>query len=219
MTQFRYFPALDSIESALSDRLHLKQMSLAGRASAYTGSWKGRDVRLSFRFWCGPKVAVARTVRLEGSELEIANLVAVAARPYDAPILGIDLVAARPDAGLVVADLSPLSGAGCEIAGLPDWARIIFSADPIFARVTPETAPDALARIAGMAGRFAGLVADAPALESTALRDAAVERYRDCHLQDERMRSMLANMFGPDTATTLMNDVLFPPELIDHVCA
>lgn len=95
MTQFRYFSALDAIEAALSERLHLKQMSLAGRASAYTGSWKGREVRMSFRFWCGPKVAIARTVRLEGSDLEIGNRVAVAARPYDAPILGIDLVAAQ----------------------------------------------------------------------------------------------------------------------------
>lgn len=219
MTLFRYFSALDAIEAVLSQRLHLKQMSLAGRDSSYAGSWKGRAVMMSLRFWCGPKVAVARTVRLQGHEVEIANLVAVAGRSFDAPILGIDLVAARPDAGLVIADLSPLSGAGCEVAGMPEWARTIFSADPIVARVTPETAPEALARVATLSERFADRVADAPALNSSAARDAAVERYRTCHLQDERMLSMLAHMFGAATATMLMNDILFPPELIDHVCA
>lgn len=219
MTQFRYLPALDTFETALVERLYLERMSLPGRDSAYFGSWKDHPVKLSFRYWRGPKVAVARTVSLEGHDLEIGNLVAVARTPLDAPILGVDLVAARQDAGLVVADLSPLIGTGCAVEGLPEWARTIFSPAPLIARVTPDTAPGALSEVGRLCERFAALVENAAPLESTSARDVAVERYRDEHLRDDRMRSMLAHMFGEGTAGILMTDVLFPRELIDHVCA
>ncbi|HWI17379.1 MAG TPA: hypothetical protein VNT81_06515, partial [Vicinamibacterales bacterium] len=85
-------------------------------------------------------------------------------------------------------------------------------------RVNPATAPEALSRVSELCDRFVGFVQRADSLNSSA-REAAVTRYRDEHLQDERMRSMLAHIFGEATAGTLMNNVLFPPELVDDVCA
>ncbi|HWI20610.1 MAG TPA: hypothetical protein VNT81_22800, partial [Vicinamibacterales bacterium] len=106
MTMFGYQAAISTMEEGLVARLQLEELAPAGEEIPMEGSWKGQPARLSYRRWRGPKVAIARTVRLLGHELEIANLVAVARPPLDAPILGIDLIAARPDAGLVVADLS-----------------------------------------------------------------------------------------------------------------
>lgn len=220
VTQFRYTHALDAMERSLTESLRLTPLHLQTIApDGFPGAWKGAAVTLKFRAWSGPKVAVARSVTLEGHELEIANFVAVARRPLEAPILGIDLISARPDAGLVVADLSPLSGPGCSVPGIPDWARMIFSNDPIFTRVTPDTAPDTLSRVKGLCDRFAALVTDAVPHPSPDRRDAAVKQYREQHLQDDRMRAMLAHIFGADAATTLMSGVLFPPELSDDVCA
>jgi hypothetical protein len=203
---FGYLTALDAIEQQAIRHL---QLSAAPTISTVEGEWKGGAVSLLASRWTGPKVALFRTVRLVGDGLEIANVMGIARSPLGAPILGIDLVAARRDAGVVVADLSPL-GPGASHPSLPEWAQGIFSSRPVIERVTPETAASALTTVLQLVDAFIEAVDAATASIDAAGRHAAVERYRIAHLADERMTTMLSHMFGAERAAMLMRDVLFP---------
>jgi hypothetical protein len=209
---FGFLRALDAIERRVVRDLKLESAPALGELTEVTGTWKGEPVRLRASAWEGPRVALFRTVRVISEQLEIVNVLGWARAPLAAPILGADLVAARPDAALVVADLSPLDPPGSSAADLPPWAQSIFSASPVFDRVTPETAAASAERVLDLAGRFVQAVQHASAAADPLQRDAAIERYRAAHLEDERMLSMLTRMFGAATAERLMHSVLFPRE-------
>ena len=174
------------------------------------GNWKGEPCVLEAWRWSGPRVAMFRTVRLTGRDVEIVNVLGIARAPLDAPILGIDLVAARADAGVVVADLSPLEPPSTPLATLPEWARGIFSGAPLIARAEPSNAAPALAQVTAMTSEFVARVRTASPNSDDRQWRRAVDRYRSGHLADERMQSMLAHMFGGDRAAQLMREVLFP---------
>jgi hypothetical protein len=196
------------------ERLAVEGLALSVDAGANTpasqGTWKGEPCVLEARRWSGPRVAMFRTVRLIGRDVEIVNVLGIAKAPLDAPILGIDLVAARADAGVVVADLSPLEPPSVPLQTLPEWARGIFSGAPLIARVEPSNAAPALQQVLEMTREFITRVrAASPAGDDGQWR-GAVDRYRTGHLNDERMQAMLTHMFGSDRAASLMRDVLFP---------
>ena len=216
------FPFLDAatgIEQRAVQQLSLAPLELDASLAAVAGRWKDAPVRLEARLWSGPQVAFFRTVRVTGPQLAIVNVVAFARPPIAAPILGIDLVGARADAGLVVADLSPLDPPGVSAPDIPAWAQPVFSTAPIFERVTADSAPVALQRVSDAVDRFIAAIHDAPDGDGADWCAAAIDRYMNAHLGDERMRTMLAHMFGADTAQRLWDTVLFPKEWPRHVYA
>jgi hypothetical protein len=206
---FGFLIALDSLERAIVDGLDLKPSDRLP-AAPVEGHWKGHPAILEARNWTGPRIELFRTVRLRGHELEIANAMAIPAAPLDAPILGVDLVAARAEGGVVVADLSPFDAPSLTQPALPDWAQGIFSSSPLIERVTPATASVALDRVADLAARFVTTIDAAVPAASLDARGRALERYRRGHLADERMHTMLVHIFGTERAAMLMRDVLFP---------
>lgn len=203
---FGYLSALDAIEQQAINGLALCPDAMP---VVREGVWKDAVVTLRVSRWTGPKVALFRTARLTGEAVEIVNVIGFARAPSSAPILGIDLVAVRSDSGVVVADLSPL-GPGVSHPALPGWAQGIFSAAPLIERVTPDTAPAAVSSVMSLLARFIDGVNSAPPAADAQARRDAVERYRDGHLADERMTTMLAHMFGKAQAAALMREVLFP---------
>jgi hypothetical protein len=208
---FGFNAALDAIERRMVRDLKLESVPAFGEWSERTGSWKGDPVRWRAIAWEGPRVGLFRTVRVSSEGLEIVNVLAWARAPLAAPILGIDLVAARHDSAIVVADLSPLDPTPTPNAALPAWAQRIFSPTPIVERVTVDSAPSVLDRVQAMTANFVTLVLGAGAADPC-WRDAAIERYRLAHLDDERMRTMLNHMFGAAHAERLLHTVLFPRE-------
>lgn len=209
---FGFLRALDAIESRIVRQLKLETVPAFGDLAEMTGAWKGDEVRWRACAWEGPRVGLFRTVRVMSEQLEIVNVLGWARAPLAAPIFGADLIAARADTALVVADLSPLEPAGSTAPDLPAWAQQIFSPDPVFERITPSTAPAALQRVHDLSARFVASVQSASAAAPPPARDAALDRYRNAHLADDRMRAMLTRMFGAATAERLMHSVLFPRE-------
>lgn len=195
------------IEHAAVQGLHL---TATDRSRVHRGTWKGEPCALETSEWQGPRIALFRSARLTGRDLEIVNVIGISRAPLDAPILGIDLVAARPDAAVIVADLSPLEPPQAAHPSLPAWARGIFSDAPLIERVDPGTAAAPLARVRAMVEAFVTNVNAAGPVSNAALRQSAIERYRRAHLEDERMETMLAHMFGAADAAMLMPEVLFP---------
>lgn len=206
---FGFLTALDSLERTIIEGLGLRRSDRVPDAPV-EGHWKGAPAILEARSWTGQRIELFRTVRLRGHDLEIANLLAIPAAPFDAPVLGVDLVAARADGGVVVADLSPFDAPSLPQPALPDWAQGIFSASPLIERVTPATAAAALDRVAGLGARFVATITAASPVESLTARADALARYRRGHLADERMYTMLLHIFGTERAGMLMRDVLFP---------
>ena len=209
---FRFGAALDAIERRIVRDLKLEAAPVFAAWSEGTGSWKGDTIRWRASAWEGPRVGLFRTVRVTSEHLEIANVLAWARAPLAAPIFGADLVAARPDSALVVADLSPLDPPATSHPDLPSWAQGVFSSSPLVERVTVASAPLALQRVDEMAAAFATHVHAAVRAADPRARDAALERYRAAHLEDERMRTMLTHMFGAGNAERLLTTVLFPRE-------
>ena len=209
---FGFAAALDAIERRVVRDLKLESAPVFASWSEGTGSWKGDAIRWRAAAWEGPRVGLFRTVRITSEHVEIANVLGWARAPLAAPIFGADLVAARADSALVVADLSPLDPPGTSHAALPAWAHGIFSGAPIVERVNVASASAAVQRVEQMAAEFVSLVhAAVPAADPRA-REAALDRYRAAHLEDERMRTMLTHMFGAAHAERLLNTVLFPRE-------
>ena len=209
---FGFAAHVDRIESRLVDALSLSPLPLPPALSAATGAWKGESASIAATAWSGPAIALARFVRLTGAALDIGNVLVVPSPWRDAPIFGVDLVAARPDAGLVVADLSPLAydpGAAPRM-DLPEWARSIFSASPVLRRITPSGAPEALEAVDAMAQEFVARLAGAPQLTASADATHAQRRYMEAHRSDERTVTMLANIFGTAWATPFVSQVLYP---------
>ena len=210
--RFGFTAALDAIEQRIVRDLKLESVSAFGDLAAGTGSWKGDAVRWRASAWEGPRVALFRTVRVMSDQLEIVNVLGWARAPLAAPIFGADLVAARPGSALVVADLSPLDPPAVPHSALPPWAQRIFSAAPLIERVTIESAPAVLRRVDELAVQFVVQVRSASPAANPAARDAAIERYRVAHLEDERLLTMLTHMFGAVAAERLLHTVLFPRE-------
>lgn len=209
---FRFGAALDSIERRIVRDLRLESAPVFASWSEGVGSWKGDTIRWRASAWEGPLVGLFRTVRVTSEHLEIGNVLAWARAPLAAPIFGADLVAARPDSALVIADLSPLDPPASSNPDLPSWAQRIFSSSPLVERISVAAAPLALQRVDDMAAAFVTHVHDAVPAADPRARDAALERYRAAHLEDERMRTMLTEMFGAASAERLLNTVLFPRE-------
>jgi hypothetical protein len=216
---FGFLEAADAIEQRAVAGLSLAPLELDPSLANVTGTWKDAAVRLEARAWSGPQVALFRTVRVTAAQLAIVNVVSFARPPIAAPILGVDLVGARPDAGLVVADLSPLDPPGASIPEIPAWAQPIFSASPIFERVTPDSAAALLPRVVQMLDRFIDTIHDEPDGDGADWCAAAIDRYLEAHHGDDRMRTMLGHMFGATTAQRLWDAVLFPKEWMRHVYA
>ena len=216
---FGFRAAADSIEQRAIDALFLAPLALDPSVTTVTGTWKDAPVTLEARAWSGPSVALFRTVRVTAPQLAIVNLLAFARPPLAAPILGVDLVGARPDSGLVVADLSPLDPPGASRPEIPGWAQAIFSASPILERVTPDTAAAAVQQATNLLERFIDTIRSERGGAGADWCAAAIDRYLDAHRGDERMRTMLAHMFGAVTAQQLWDAVLFPKEWPQHVYA
>ena len=209
---FGFATHVDRIETRLVDALSLSPQALPPELSAATGTWKGEPASIASTAWSGPAIALARCVRVTGASLDIGNLLVVPDPSRDAPIFGVDLVAARPVAGLVVADLSPLVAdpAAASRVDLPEWARAIFSASPLLRRVTPSGAAEAFEAVDAMADEFVRRVRSAAPLPGAGQATEAHRRYMDAHRSDERTVTMLANIFGSDWATAFVAQVLYP---------
>lgn len=209
---FGFLAVLDQIERRVVRELKLESAPALGALTEVTGHWKGEPVRLRASAWEGPRVALFRTVRVIGEDLEIVNVLAWARAPLQAPILGIDLVAARPNAAMVLADLSPLDPQPPTAADVPSWARSIFSPAPIAGQFTTAGVAAAIDGVMDLTDRFARAVHGASAAADPRSREAAIERYRAARLDDQLMRSMLTKMFGAATAERLLHSVLYPRE-------
>ena len=209
---FGFAAAADKIEAAMTSALSLRAVPLRPDLAEATGAWKGDPVHIASAAWTGPDVRFARVVRLTSPALDIANLLALPRPPSAAPVFGADLVAARPDTGLIAADLSPVDAAPrlASDPQFPDWATGVFSASPLFRRVTPDEASIAVADVAAMADRFVAAVRSGNALTEAAV-DAAHRRYLAAHRRDDKMLTMLARIFGDAWTADFVDAVLFPP--------
>lgn len=204
------------LEGHLTRALALEPIPLEAELADRDGRWKGSLARLTASAWRGPSVSFARFVSLSGPALDIGNVLVLPQPPLDAPIFGADLVGVRPDAGLIVADLSPVAGVppAAASAPLPDWAAGVFSDDPLIERVAADaSAAAALARVDAMAERFtASVTASAgapPSRSPDAIREAHV-RYMLAHRRDEKTAAMLGQIFGAAWAAAFVERVLFP---------
>lgn len=215
---FGFRVAAEAVERAALERLALQPLPLPADLARAAGCWKDSPVDWQARVYTGPRISLFRIVEVTAPGMEIVNVLGMARSPLDAPIFGADFVAARPDQGLIVADLSPLSLPGSTDDRLPTWARTVFSASPIVERVTPSTAGAAIERASAAFDRFTQLVLTAAPTDVSA-RSAAIERYLNAHLDDERMRTMLSHMFGATLSQRLWDAVLFPREFSLHAHA
>lgn len=202
------------LERQLAESLDLTPLPLAPHLASKDGRWKGSSATLTATAWHGPSVAFARFVSLTAPALDIGNILVMPRRDLPAPIFGADLVGARPDAGLVVADLSPVVGGTDSAAAgsLPEWAAGVFSASPVIERITPEHVFGALGRVDDMARRFVTLLAGSTAASDGLAIRAAHARYIDAHRRDEKTAAMLANIFGGEWAASFVDHVLYPPQ-------
>jgi phycocyanobilin:ferredoxin oxidoreductase len=201
-----------AVERLLLQRFALTPDVLPRDMSEAAGIWKDEPVTLTVRSWHGRDLRTFRTVLVTGPTVEIVNLLAVPNRGAEASIFGADLVSVRPGAGLVVADLSPLRRLPHPAAAdpaIPAWAASIFSRAPLLMRVTPDTAPVALAQVLALARQFADAVeARSSLLDGEAA--AAIARYMSAHVADERTTTMLAQMFGAEWARRFVETILYP---------
>ena len=186
------------------------------------GEWRGEPASLASRCYEGPAVRYGRVTILAARGVEIASLVFFPRLDRKAPILGADLVEHAQGAGLVVADLSPVSeepdvdavlsraAAALPSAGeLPAWAARVFSRTPIFGRVAdPDAAADAVRTAASaFVSRVRASVPQAAFVESVR---AAQSRYVRAHREDDRALGLVAKVFGPGPARWYLEEVLFP---------
>jgi hypothetical protein len=201
------------LERHLAESLELTPLHLPPHLAAKDGRWKGSAATLLATAWHGPSVAFARFVSLTAPALDIGNILVMPRRDLAAPIFGADLVGARPETGLVVADLSPVVGGGDATAAgpLPEWAAGVFSASPVIERITPEQVFGALGRVDDMARRFVTLLTGSAAAGDGAAIRAAHARYIEAHRRDEKTAAMLANIFGGEWAAHFVDHVLYPP--------
>lgn len=210
MSTWGFAAIADAVADRLETSLRLQPTTVPTPFAAASGAWKGAPVRLSTRAWRGEGLASFRVVTLEGAGLEIANLLAVPAPGHAGIVFGADLVSARPDMALVVADLSPLAGSPSAPAAanaLPPWAEAVFSNDPLVVRLTPDAADAAERPLHRLAARFcaappAGLPAD--------VHRNGVERYMRAHRSDDRTKTMLAHMFGAAWTEAFIDRILYP---------
>jgi hypothetical protein len=201
------------LERHLADSLQLTPLPLPPEFTTREGRWKGSGATLMATAWSGPSVAFARFVSLTAPALDIGNILVMPRRDLAAPIFGADLVGARPDAGLVVADLSPVVGGpdGAPAAPLPDWAAGVFSSTPVIERTSPEHVFRALGQVDDMARRFVSLLGETTTPGDGDSILAAHARYIDAHRRDEKTAAMLANIFGGEWAAAFVDRVLYPP--------
>ena len=211
MTAFGFAEAVARIETRMTADLSLTPDPLRPGLATAEGAWKGDAVRIVANAWNGPVVRFARFVRLTSPVLDIGNLLVLPRPPSAAPIFGADLVAARPDAGLIVADLSPVDGvpAPSPNPGLPEWTAGIFSASPMFVRVTVDETASALAAVEAMARTFMEALRRGAPLPDGQVADAH-RRYLSAHRRDDKMMTMLAHIFGPAWTADFVDAVLFP---------
>ncbi|MFL5405856.1 MAG: hypothetical protein ACJ79O_08395 [Myxococcales bacterium] len=207
------------IESFLRGELSL---ACAKEQPRLDGEWRGEPASLASRCYEGPEVRYGRVTIFAARGVEIASLVFFPRLDRKAPILGADLVEHAQGAGLVVADLSPVSeepdvdpvlsaaAAALPSAGeLPPWAARIFSPTPIFARVAdPDPAAVAIRAAAGaFVSRVRVSVPEAAVVDAVR---AAQSRYVRAHREDDRALGLVAKVFGPGPARWYVEHVLFP---------
>lgn len=209
MSGWTFASAAESIARRFVETLSLRPLTIRADLAAARGTWKGAPVTLSARAWAGDRTALFRVVILEGEGLEIANLLALPAAGAGDQIFGADLVAARPDAALVVADLSPVQDASriSTAAGLPPWAAAVFSNEPLLLRISRPERDAALQRLHRLADRF---LAPRACAQPSAIYQPALSRYLHAHRADERTRGLLARIFGAEWTDTFIEQILYP---------
>ena len=209
---FGFADAVARIEAALAASLGLIAAPLRHGLADATGTWKGDPVRIVSTAWTGPAVRFARFVRVSSNALDIGNLLVMPRPPSAAPIFGADLVAARSDAGLVAADLSPVAAPppAAADAKLPEWTAGIFSASPIFVRVGPADAAQAVKEVEALADTFSNAVRRGAPVLPPFIVEAAHQRYLAAHRRDEKMATMLGHIFGASWTAEFIDAVLFP---------
>ena len=149
--------AVRAVEATLVRDLGLAPLPLPAALARLDGTWRDRPVVLAARAYAGPEVRFARFVEVRGGELEIGNIMVLAAPALALPILGVDLIDVGRDRAVVVADLSPVTADVAERAAqhdvvrarragqpalaaggdLPPWATPWFSPAAVLARVEP----------------------------------------------------------------------------------
>jgi phycocyanobilin:ferredoxin oxidoreductase len=149
-------------------------------------------------------------------------------------MLGADLVGLGKDAGVLVADLSPvpqgrtpalasepalrepelnqLRALGLPPGGtLPAWCQPWFSAQPVFSRVAPQHAPAVAAALGVLCERFVQLAAQCEAQPGSAPAVAEWQaRYCEAHRRDDRGLGLLHKLFDPALAERFLRQILFP---------
>jgi hypothetical protein len=202
------------IERDLAARLGLRRRLLPEDLATFHGTWKGHPVVVDTTAWDGPAIAYGRVVTVRGGDLDIGNLLYVPRPTLDVPVLGIDLVRARPDVAIVVADLSPVdrqpANDGETPSDAPEWARGILSPQALIARSHPDLAAPLLTRIDAFVNRFMSDVESGRPSRDESNARAGQARYLEAHRRDRPMRQMLAGMTSGAWADRFFADVLFP---------
>jgi hypothetical protein len=231
--------ALDRLHEA-GEQLRNQIAQLAGYAprslpdelSQLTGQHGTVPLDMQVQAFSAESVGYGRLARMTGPGTWVFNLVVCPRDELVLPVLGIEVLVFRGRVHLLVADLFPLdddseglmSSLAARFDGLgvqpsmPDWARKIFSATPIFrkpgtAEAIEETA-EAIVLCAALWFRLAGQ----PCERSPAARVEARRRriaYLEHHLQDEPANPFLRRTFGDALGGRLVREVLFPVDPSD----
>ena len=222
---------IDDAERFLVDRLSLSPIDLPSQVHTARGQWRADAVTIRTRAYDGGVVRYSRFVTVEGTGLQIGNLLVLADPTYLLPILGADLVALGERAMMLAADLSPTFAAGpgrtamnaavgaalgprppLPIGGeLPGWCAALFSPHALYTRVNAVDREYAAAAFRFYPEAFVSLARTAeshPDLAATVRKGQGA--YAAAHRLDDKGLGLLGKMFGKAWAEHYLEDVLFP---------
>jgi phycocyanobilin:ferredoxin oxidoreductase len=196
------------------------------------GTWKAAPVGIETRAYRGGVVRYARFARLVGGDLEIGNVLCLAAATHPLPILGADLVGLGRETGMIAADLSPTLPPGAardaQLAALaaqrasapplpsggalPAWCAAWFSPHALYTRSPLAQVDDAARAFRAFPEAFVALAcASTPRPDLASDTAAAQDGYAVAHRTDDKGLGLLGKMFGPTWAARYVAQVLFPP--------